>query len=283
MDSNQLTPEELIRDLPAAEDVRLVVTDMDGTLLDAGGQIPDGLWPLLTRLERRGIVFAPASGRQYATLRDMFARAAGGMTFIAENGALVVRDDVELSSSVLDGPAVEASIRSTRDLVAEGQDVGLVLAGARTAWVDRRDERFLEQARPYYHSLTAVPDLLGVTEPVVKVALRDFGDVVASSRRVFGGFRDTHQWVVSGERWSDLMADGVDKGTAVAALQRDLGVTPAQTVAFGDFHNDLGMLARAEWSFAVANAHPDVLRAARHRAPANPDQGVLRVLKAMVR
>ena len=78
------------------------------------------------------------------------------------------------------------------------------------------------------------------------------------------------------------MADGVDKGTAVEALQRGLGVTPAQTVAFGDFHNDLGMLARAEWSFAMANAHPDVLREARHLAPPNTEQGVLRVLEALL-
>lgn len=269
-------------ELPENPDVRLVVADMDGTLLDGDGQIPQGLWPLLDRMEERGIVFAPASGRQYATLREMFARSARGMTFIAENGALVMRDGVEVSSTVLDRGTVTAAVRSVRTLAEGGSDVGLVLAGAGTAWVERTDERFLVQARPYYRSITPVPDLLELPGAVLKAALFDFGEVAASSRIAFGPFEDTHQWVVSGERWSDLMARGVDKGAAVRALQADLGITRAQTVAFGDFHNDLGMLAEAGMSFAVANAHPDVIGAARFLAPANTEDGVVRVLEALV-
>lgn len=269
-------------EIPEKPDVRLVVADMDGTLLDGEGEIPDGLWPLLERLEERGTVFAPASGRQYATLRDMFARTAHGMTFIAENGALVVRDGVEVSSVALDRPTVVGAVEAVRRLAAEGVDVGVVMAGAATAWVERTDGRFVERARPYYHSITPVPDLLAVTDPVLKIALFDFGDVAASSRAAWGRFDGTHQRVISGERWSDLMALGVDKGTAVRALQADLGVTRAQTVAFGDFHNDLGMLAEADLSFAMANAHPDVIAAARYLAPANTEDGVLEVLRRMV-
>ncbi|MGO3797198.1 MAG: Cof-type HAD-IIB family hydrolase [Pauljensenia sp.] len=273
---------DLREELPENPDVRLVVADMDGTLLDGDGQIPEGLWPLLDRMEERGIVFAPASGRQYATLREMFARAARGMTFIAENGALVVRDGAEVSSTALDRETVEAAVQVVRTLAAQGSDVGLVLAGAGTAWLERTDERFLEQARPYYRSITAVPDLLEVPGAVLKVALLDFGEVAVSSRVAFGPFQESHQWVVSGERWSDLMARGVDKGAAVRALQDDLGISRSQTVAFGDFHNDLGMLAEAEMSFAVANAHPDVIEAARYLAPANTDDGVVGVLDALV-
>ena len=58
------------------QDIRLVVADMDGTLLDERSRIPDGFWPMLARLKRRGVEFVPASGRQYATLRNMFADKA---------------------------------------------------------------------------------------------------------------------------------------------------------------------------------------------------------------
>ena len=50
------------------QDIRLVVADMDGTLLDERSRIPDGFWPMLARLKRRGVEFVPASGRQYACL-----------------------------------------------------------------------------------------------------------------------------------------------------------------------------------------------------------------------
>ena len=69
-------------------DVRLVVADMDGTLLDDAGSVPEGMWPLVERMEAAGIVFAPASGRQYATLAKLFERTGDRLAYIAENGLL---------------------------------------------------------------------------------------------------------------------------------------------------------------------------------------------------
>ena len=51
------------------QDIKLVVADMDATLLDADGQIPAGFWPMLDRLNQKGVTFVPASGRQYQTDR----------------------------------------------------------------------------------------------------------------------------------------------------------------------------------------------------------------------
>ena len=71
---------------------RLIALDMDGTLLDGDGNIPESFWQLLATAQDRGIAIAPASGRQLATLRDMFSSDADGAmpsTFIAENGTVV--------------------------------------------------------------------------------------------------------------------------------------------------------------------------------------------------
>jgi Cof subfamily protein (haloacid dehalogenase superfamily) len=265
-----------------ALDLRLVVADLDGTLLDADGALPDGFWPLWEELRERGIAFAPASGRQYATLRRLFDRAASDLVFIAENGAFVVRGDEEISSSPLDRAFTASVIDRVRALAQDGADVGLVVCGARTAFVERGDEAFLEEARRYYASLELVDDLRAVGTDAVKLAVFDFGraeDVTAPALAEFGA---DHQVVVSGEHWIDLMNDGVDKGRAVRALQDSLGVTPAQTVAFGDYLNDLPMLAAAEHSYAMADAHPDVAARARHRAPSHRDGGVVTVLRDLL-
>ena len=298
---------------PDQVDVRLVVADMDGTLLDGDKRLPDGLWPLLDAMEARGITFAPASGRQYATLRRMFDRVAVGMTVIAENGAVVMRDDTELYTAPLDLPTVLDAIRRTRaaplstglDRVGEtslagggpiGQrgprgDGGLVVACARTALVERNDPPFLEAAHPYYNDLTVVPDLVAaLTGPdaaargwtPVKLALFDFDDVTGPAEDVLGRFRDTHEVVISGRQWADLMRRGVDKADAVRALQASLGVTAEQTVAFGDYLNDWGMLQASGLSFAMANGHPDLRAAARYVAPANTEGGVLTVMRALL-
>ncbi|SDD51718.1 Cof-type HAD-IIB family hydrolase [Nocardioides lianchengensis] len=264
-----------------ASDLRLVVVDMDGTLLDERGEVPDALWPLLDRLREREIVFAPASGRQYATLVRTFERAGRDLTYIAENGSYVVRDGAEVDSVVLERDFVLDAIALLRELARDGHDLGVVLCGKRSAYVERSDEPFLAHVRPYYAALESVDDVLAVDDDVVKIAVFAF----AGAERVAAAlarFRTDHQVVVSGEHWTDLMAAHANKGVAVERLQRELGVTRAQTAAFGDYLNDLEMLDAADLSFAMANAHPDVLARARYVAPSHREQGVITTLTALL-
>lgn len=262
--------------------LRLVVADMDGTLLDANGEVPDALWPLLETMRDRDITFVPASGRQHATLARIFERAAAGMSFIAENGTYVVRDGRELASVTLDRQLVTDAVTLLRTLTEQGRDLGVVVCGKRSAYVERTDEPFLEEARRYYVALESVDDLLAVDDDVLKLAIFDFHDAESGTAPSLERFRETHQVVVSGQHWIDVMAAGANKGRAVQLLQEQLGVTPAQTAAFGDYLNDLEMLDAADLSFAMANAHPDVLARARHTAPSNVDHGVVTTLRALL-
>ncbi|WP_330460924.1 Cof-type HAD-IIB family hydrolase [Streptomyces sp. NBC_00820] len=267
---------------PGPADIRLVVTDMDGTLLDDDKRVPEGLWPMLAELRRRGVLFSPASGRQYATLAREFADVAEGMAFIAENGTYVVRDGVELSSDPLERSVAARVARTVRRLVADGVDAGAVVCGKRSAYVERTDEAFLAEVRKYYVEHRVVEDVTAVDDDVIKVALFDFGSAEHTTAPALEEFRATHQVVVSGEHWVDVMNRTANKGAALRGLQRELGITPAQTMVFGDFLNDLEMLDAADWSFAMANAHPEVARRARHIAPSNNDNGVLRTIARVV-
>ncbi|MGY6019442.1 Cof-type HAD-IIB family hydrolase [Streptomyces spinosirectus] len=258
--------------------IRLIVTDMDGTLLDDAKRIPPGLWDTLAELRRRGVLFSPASGRQYATLAREFDDVAEGMVFIAENGTYVVRDGVELSSDPLE-PAVAARVvQAVRRLAAGGVDVGAVVCGKRSAYVERGDEAFLAEVRRYYVEHRVVEDATAVDDDVIKIALFDFGSAEHTTAPALAPFAATHQVVVSGEHWVDVMNRTANKGAALRRLQDELGITPAQTMVFGDYLNDLEMLDAADWSFAMANAHPDVVARARHLAPSNNDNGVLRTI-----
>ena len=109
-------------ELPA--DPRLVVTDMDGTLLDGDGEVPDGLWEVLGQLEARGIAFAPASGRQLAsraaaTVADhllssggvhrleLGARANNPASLRVARAAGFIQEGVEREKFVMDGTRVD--------------------------------------------------------------------------------------------------------------------------------------------------------------------------------
>lgn len=88
--------------------------------------------------------------------------------------------------------------------------------------------------------------------------------------------------MVSGQVWVDIMGTTADKGHALADLQREMGISPEQTMAFGDYGNDIEMLRRAQWSYAMADAHPDVKAVARFVAPSNDDAGVTRTIREVL-
>lgn len=287
-----------------AADLKLVVCDMDGTLLDGRGEIPQELWPLLETMRHRGIAFTPASGRQYATLESMFGSAAtgsgtddgtsgpdsdndagtgstDGMAFIAENGAQLMRNGVLLAASVIDPDYVTATLDRLDRLVAEGQNIGVVLSGTTVARVRRHDDAFLAEVRKYYHQLEVVDDLSGIGN-VIKMAVYDFGDASTVVHPRLHEAAQGHSVVLSARHWVDVSNARATKGHALAQLQQALGVTPAQTAVFGDYLNDLDMFDHAQLSFAMANAHPDLLARARFTAPSNLEGGVITTLSHLL-
>lgn len=68
--------------------IRLIATDLDGTLLEDDGTLPEGIFEAVEGLSRLGIRFAACSGRQYGNLRRLFGRVANQMAFVCENGAV---------------------------------------------------------------------------------------------------------------------------------------------------------------------------------------------------
>lgn len=274
-----LRPEDGGRSDVRAAEIRLVVVDLDGTLLDGAGEMPGETIATIRALRERGVAFAPASGRQHATIERLFSEVADDLVVIAENGAYVTRDGAEVTSHTLDLDWSHGVVERTRGLGREGADLGVVLCGKESAWIERTDDAFLAEVERYYARLTTTDDLTGVDDEVLKLAVHDFGDPTALTAPALTTFCAPQQVVVSGHHWVDVMGVGVHKGLAVRDLQQALGITAAQTMAFGDYLNDLEMLQAVEHSYAMANAHPAVLRAARHVAPANTEDGVLATLR----
>lgn len=253
---------------------------MDGTLVDDAKAMPDQLWPLFDELRARGVAFCPASGRQYDNLLKEFGEHARELVFIAESGAYVVgADGREISWDGLDPEAA----RRTATLVRPIPEAGAVLCCKRAAYVERRDEPFLSECRKYYARLRLVDDLLRVEDgEVCKVATYDFASGEHNTAPRLAELRAAHQVVVSGPHWVDVLSPSASKGRALREVQRAVGATPGQTMAFGDFLNDLDMMDAAAWSFAMANAHPRLKERARFVAPGNNANGVVRTIRTVL-
>jgi Cof subfamily protein (haloacid dehalogenase superfamily) len=252
---------------------------MDGTLFDDAKRIHEEFWPLVDQLHERGVTFCPASGRQYESLRQLFADVADELVFIAENGTYVVARDQELSSDCLD-------LGTARDVLAAARMVpgtGIVLCGKRSAYVERTDASFLDEVEPYYPRLAVVEDLLAVEgDDILKIAIFDERSAEDMAAPALAGFAESLQVVVSAQHWLDVTSPTANKGSAVRAVQRTLGIGPDQTMVFGDFLNDLEMMDAATYSFAMANAHPLLKERATWTAPANTANGVVRTIRTVL-
>ena len=259
-------------------DIRLIATDMDGTLLDDDREIHDEFWPLVEQLFVRGIAFCPASGRHHLSLRQKFAAIADEVILIASNGAHVIgAGETYLANSLPPTIAAEVARR-----VPGVEDAWAVLCAADSVYIEDDEPAFLDRISPHYPRLELVTDLTKVDVDVLSVGIFDR---VGAATNALPALRDLGQVVklmATEPGWVDVVNLTADKGTAVRLLQERLGITPDQTMVFGDYLNDLEMMTTATYSFAMANAHPQLKALASWTAPTNSANGVVRTIRTVL-
>lgn len=263
-------------------EVRLITIDLDGTLLDSAKRLDPAFPALHGDLVAAGITVVPASGRQVASIqRDVPPVPGTPLTVIGENGAIVVRGEEALATDPVPRDALAHVLDATETYRAGGGRCAVVLCGRNSAYVTDHSEEFMRVTAPYYPLLEQVHDLHDVNDDVLKIAVWDPDGSEHGVAEAIGEVPGARTLVSAGV-WVDIMSPTADKGHALKALQAELGVGPEQTMAFGDYPNDLGMLARARYSFAMADAHPSVAQTARYRAPSNDDGGVVRTIRTVL-
>ena len=263
-----------------AEVVKLIVSDMDFTLVDNDRNIPEEIFPLVKRLRAQGIRFMVASARHHHNLYVSFKPVADEMGYICDNGAYAEVDGQGLVSRVMD----HATIVRLLDVVETIPGVYTMLC-TKDAMYYSKTPYYLENPPKDLPENEAfctikVPDLREVKEDVYRVALCDPADPRKHSvPLLLEKFGDELNIVATDFESVDIMLPGVNKGSGLAEVQRKLGITPAETMVFGDYLNDIPMLRQAEYSFAMANALDEVKAACNYLAPSNQDKGVIRVVE----
>ena len=92
--------------------IRLICSDLDGTLLPYGqNAISEQIITQVRALAGRGVLFCPASGRQYTSLRKLFAPVADQCVYLCENGGVVCKDGRVLAKTPMPRPLAEEIAR----------------------------------------------------------------------------------------------------------------------------------------------------------------------------
>ncbi|RXG15594.1 hypothetical protein DSM03_102173 [Leeuwenhoekiella aestuarii] len=259
--------------------VKLVVTDMDGTLLNDQGKVSPRFFELFKDLQKHNIQFVAASGRQYFSIIDKLDLIKDEITVVAENGGITVQKTEVLDTCTVDAEVVHDLIRQMREI----EDAHIVLCGKEQAYVESDHEPFIEIFQEYYTKFKRVPDLTEISnDHFFKIAVYSFGGSEETTYPIAQKLEDQVKVKVSGENWLDISHLNTDKGRALKILQDSLNITKAETMVFGDYNNDLEMIGLADYSFAMQNAHPNVTKAANYQTKSNNENGVEHILEQLI-
>lgn len=261
--------------------IKLIASDIDGTLVpESVCRINPEFYDTIRKLKKQGIVFAAASGRQYSSMKTLLEPLMNDIFFIAGNGTNVMYQGEQIDSTSMVRADVEAAVNYMRGLC----DCIYTVSTAECIYIEQRDEEFERLQRECYHARTAfVEDILKAPIQVQKMAIYRQKGVADILEQVISAWQDRFRVFQAGERWIDFVDYSADKGSALRKLQERLGVTPEETMVFGDNYNDLGMFEAAGESYAVAGAQEGVKKAARHTTASCEEEGVLKILKTLVK
>ncbi len=259
--------------------VRLVATDLDGTLVHSDGSITPRTRDALLAAEASGIAVVFVTGRPLRWTEEVFEHVGGHGLAIVSNGALVwdvAGDSVRMTRTI----DPEVGLEVCR-LVREA------MPGTHFA-VERLSGIALE---PGFLERHPIPDgarrgtveeifdgaalkLLARHEEMAAQEFWDRAEEVAGELVVI-------TWS-SGSTMLEMSAAGVTKATTLALLCAERGIAPEEVLAIGDMPNDIALLEWAGTSYAMGNAHPTVQAVADHVAPTNDEDGVARVIEGLL-
>ena len=258
--------------------VRLVASDMDGTLLNTKHELSPDFFTIFNRMRSKDILFSAASGRQYQNLYNCFPGIQDEIIFIAENGSYVMHQGKELHLQPMDRDLTRDILKQTKKL----PNVLTILCGKKSAYIDNADPAFVERLSMYYAAYTVVDNIAEIDDDdFLKIAICDLSGAEQNSYRHFIAYKDELQVKVSGNVWLDLSHKLAHKGRALDVVQKKFGIAPAHTMVFGDYLNDLEMMGEAHFSFAMENAHAEVKNAAKFTTHTNDNRGVLSILEQL--
>ncbi|MBL6656907.1 MAG: HAD family hydrolase [Flavobacteriaceae bacterium] len=258
--------------------IKYIVSDMDGTLLNNNHQVSTLFYDLYARLKAHGIGFIAASGRQYNSMYEKLAPIAKDVIFIAENGAMTMHKDELLHQCPLQKEDVSRII----DTIKLQEDIHSVLCCKGKALTTSVSERFLSYLSEFYIGHEQVKSYEDLRHTVLKIALNHNGNAEEQIYPYVKSLEKYYKVKVSGNHWVDISHVDAHKGFALNQLLKDKGVHPEEIMVFGDFNNDIEMLELTPWSYAMGNAHPNVVKTARFQTLSNEERGVEHVLLQLV-
>ncbi|GFI61906.1 5-amino-6-(5-phospho-D-ribitylamino)uracil phosphatase YbjI [Clostridiales bacterium] len=260
--------------------IKLIATDLDGTLLHSNGYLDREIYDIIEKLKEMGIRFVAASGRQLMSIKKRFIPVDDDVIYIAENGGYVKYRNEEIYLNAMGGSIVGEII----DAAAQLKDTSLFLCGKTYAYTDKPELIDFMRKPEFGYEIKLVDNLRLIDEDIFKIGLFDTMDPRDSSMKVMLPlFKGRVHMTMSGYNSLDFLGIDVNKGAALKHICDRFGVKKEETVAFGDNYNDLEMFDSVGISFAMLNADEYVKSRAKYVIGSNDENSVVKTLKDIIK
>ena len=266
--------------------IRLLAIDIDGTLLDGRGHLPDAHRDAVAEASAQGIEVALVTGRSFHFTRSVIERLPIPLTLIVNNGAVVKRKSGEtVLRHVLEREAARRILEETRHFE---DSVALVFdrPGERQIVFERMDwshpnrRGYYEKNKAYIAEAPA-PLANMLTEDPIQVMFNGSVEPMRALAATLRAMPIADQFSVAITEYVprdfslvDINGAGCSKGTTLARWVERRGMTPADVMAIGDNLNDVEMLDFAGTAYIMGNA-TDILKARGYRLTGTNDEAGL--------
>ncbi len=262
---------------------RLITLDIDGTLVDRACRVPRENYEAIQEARARGIKVVLATGRSWPEAVEV-ARDAGCDSLIVCEGGAAVADIAQ--GAILESWKIPDQTGLDILEALKKWDVGIMLfAGDELVINSRCNEAFRNYpSGEVFRSKRIVCDELPAFLrerglPVNKIFI--IGDPASfpELRAGLEQWREDIYITSSGRDNLEILANGVDKGTGIAALARRLGISMEEVIGIGDSDNDRGMLTAVGMPVVMGNAAPEIKAMGRYITDTNEKAGVAKAIR----
>lgn len=251
--------------------IRLIASDMDGTLLDEHGEVPSETYDLILALREKGVHFAASSGRRFDRLCQFFAPVRDKMDFVAANGAQVYVDGELVDREVFS----HLGIRRLAKTVGKFESLHMALFDDEKSFLLDDEDKFVREIDKDLPNAERIWYLPGPDVSILKISIYcEDGHVMDYAYALSRELGDEFLFAPSGTHWIDALQRGVNKATGIEQVMAHHGITRDEVMAFGDSMNDYEIIRFVGTGCAMANGRPALKAVANRVIGYNYDQAV---------
>lgn len=262
--------------------VKLIMTDIDGTLIPDGTMdINPEYFEVIEKLVEKGIIFVVASGRHMSSVKKVFAPVLDKIWVASQNGNVLTYHG---KSRIIKSIPQEWGREMWRQFSKLKGVEGVLDTATEMYCPFEETSMYKILADEYHFNVTGTGGWNQVPEEDFSMMTLYHPQSAENicKELVEDKWKGKLEFLTSGKYWVDIVMPEVGKGTALEEICSQLGISPEETIAFGDNLNDISMIQSAGKGYAVNTAREETKKAADEVIPGYAENGVLEVLKTFL-